>query len=71
MIDVMKADDAFCWSFEAVMRKWGRCTMISIVEQVAARYDDEVEEVKGGKMRSFNFAQILQGLQTNYIAMMI
>ena len=42
-----------------------------IVDQVAARYDDEVEEVKGGKLRSFNFAQILLGLQTNNIAMMI
>ena len=52
-------------SIEALMRKWGRCTIISIVEQVAARYDDEVEEAKGGKMHSFNVAEILLGLQTS------
>ena len=61
MIDVMKADDAFCWSFEALMRKWGRCTIISIVEQVAARYDDEVEKQREKKCT----VSILLGLQTN------
>ena len=49
----MKGDDAFCWSWKAVMRKFSRCRVISISEQVARRCNDE--ENRGKFCKDINY----------------
>lgn len=53
LIDVVKGDDAFCWSWKAVMRKFSRCRVISISEQVARRCNDE--ENRGKFCKDINY----------------